>query len=183
MIVVRRVLPFILAAAALSAPAVAAPPEPVVSWGKAGVPYEQYLRDSIECGLRGHNQDVSATPQAKALRDASRRLESMDGTAPVADYATAGGVDPLAGVVQHARQMEMIKQGVRPEKQVADLKLEMQRAVAACLTERGYRRFTLDEAQTEHLKGLMRGTEARRHYLYSLASDAGVMERQALSAG
>ena len=52
-------------AAALTATAASAEPSPVDSWGRAGVDYDTYRYDSLECGLVGHYADVSQTEQAR----------------------------------------------------------------------------------------------------------------------
>ncbi len=75
-------------AAALAATPAVAQPKPVDSWGRAGVAYETYRNDSLECGLLGHNADVSQTEQAQAFAGATRQLESVDNTNYVPANAT-----------------------------------------------------------------------------------------------
>src|SRR6186713_1615043 len=67
-------------AIALAAAPAAAEPLPVDSWGRAGVAYETYRNDSLECGLLGYNADVSQTEQAQAFVTATRRFEAIDST-------------------------------------------------------------------------------------------------------
>jgi hypothetical protein len=76
-------------AAALAAAPVAAEPRPVDSWGRAGVAYETYRNDSLECGLVGYYADVSQTAEAQAFVTATRRLEGADNTNFVSPGASA----------------------------------------------------------------------------------------------
>src|SRR6188472_2243651 len=80
----------------LAAAPVAAEPLPVDSWGRAGVAYETYRNDSLECGLVGYYADVSQTEQAQAFVRATRQMETVDNpnyvppNATVADAAAMG---------------------------------------------------------------------------------------------
>src|SRR4051794_12285951 len=53
----------------------AAAPVPQQSWGKAGISFDQYRQDAIECGREGYYLDISQTADAKELVRASRRLD------------------------------------------------------------------------------------------------------------
>ena len=80
--------------AALAATPAAAAPRPVDSWGRAGVAYETYRNDSLECGLLGHYADVSRTEQARLFARASRQLETIDST------SYAGSSVPAAAPIE-----------------------------------------------------------------------------------
>ena len=54
------------------------------------------------------------------------------------------------------------------------------RAVVACLRERGYRQFRLTDDQRRQLRRLRHGTDERRAFLHSLASNPRVLEAQGL---
>ena len=60
------------------------------------------------------------------------------------------------------------------------LKQGMVAVVEDCLKGRGYVQFRLTDEQREMLSRLDRGSDARREYLYSLASNAEVLDAQAL---
>src|SRR6478736_7616711 len=93
-----------------TAPATATP-LPVDSWGRAGVAYETYRNDSLECGLGGYYADVSQTEEAQAFVTATRRLEDSDNSnysSPAASAAQA-----MDALVVQARQYEQIRRSIR----------------------------------------------------------------------
>lgn len=167
-------------AAALAAAPSLAEPKPVDSWGRAGVAYETYRNDSLECGLLGHNADVSQTEQAQAFVGATRQLESVDNTNYVPSNATPE--EAAAMSANQGRQYEQIRRGIRPQRQMEELKHGMVAVVEGCLRERGYVQFRLTDEQRETLSHLDRGSDERREFLYSLASNPEVLDAQALPA-
>src|SRR6188768_2390184 len=106
-------------AAALAAVPATAQPKPVDSWGRAGVAYETYRNDSLECGLVGYNADVSQTEQAQAFVRATRQMEGSDTTNYVSPGASAA--QTVDGVIVQARQYEQIRRSIRPEKRMHEL--------------------------------------------------------------
>jgi hypothetical protein len=171
------VLCAVMAAALAATPAVA-DPLPVDSWGRAGVAYETYRNDSLECGLVGYYADVSQTKEAQAFVTATRRLEDSDTTS----YASPGAspAQAMDALVIQARQYEQIRRSIRPEQKVRALKQGMEAVVQDCLRERGYVQFRLTDDQREMLAKLDKGSDERREYLYSLASNPEVLNAQAL---
>ena len=165
-------------AIALAAAPASAEPLPVDTWGRAGVAYETYRNDSLECGLVGYYADVSQTEQAQRFVRATRQMEGTDNT----NYVTPGAsaAQTLDGAVMQARQYEQIRRGIRPEKQAKDLKRGMEAVVGDCLRERGYVAFRLTDDQRERLSKLDKGSDERREFLYSLASNPEVLDAQAL---
>jgi hypothetical protein len=164
-------------ALALGAPAAAAP-RPVDSWGRAGVDYATYRNDSIECALLGHTADVSQTAQAQALVTATRRMEAVDNSNYVSPSASSSQATDL--MMTQAIRYQQIRRGVRPEKQIAELKQGLLHVVEDCLRERGYVRFRLTEEQRVALTKLRHGSEERHAFLHALAADPAVLEAQAL---
>jgi len=160
-----------------TAPATATP-LPVDSWGRAGVAYETYRNDSLECGLVGYYADVSQTEEAQAFVTATRRLEESDNS----NYASPGATpaQSLDMMVVQARQYEQIRRSIRPEQKMRALKSGMEAVVEDCLRERGYIQFRLTDEQSDMLAHLDRGSEERREYLYHLASNPDVLTEQAL---
>jgi len=158
----RLLVAFLIAAAASAATAA---PAPQVSWGKAGITLEQYRQDSLECGLKGHYTDVSQTQDAKVLARASGQLENLPSTLDPMDYAVTSG---------------HIVATARPDLRFRNVKNTLESATAQCLVERGYSRFTLTEDQRSALKKLKAGSDQRRAYLYSLASNPAVLQNQRL---
>src|SRR6478752_5768607 len=133
-------------------PATATPLQ-VDSWGRAGVAYETYRNDSLECGLLGYNADVSQTEQAQAFVTATRQFEAIDNP-----NFSAGSPD-LA--IEQARRYEQVRRSIRPEKRMDELKQGMVGVVEECLRERGYVQFRLTDEQRETLSHLDRGSEER----------------------
>lgn len=160
-----------LAAALATGPAAAAP-KPVDSWGRAGVAYETYRTDSLECGLRGYTADVSQTEQAQAFVAATRQFEAIDSTS-----FSVGSPDRA---IEQARRYEQVRRGIRPEKRMDELKQGMVAVVEDCLRERGYVQFRLTDEQREMLSHLDLGSEERREFLYRLASNPEVLAAQPL---
>jgi hypothetical protein len=184
-------------ALAASSPA-AAKPKPVDSWGRANVDYATYRNDSLECGLLGYSADVSQTEQARMFAAASRQLESIDNSnyagsgampsASVGSGGSQGGVQvpdvstaaAMSRGVEQARQYEQVRRSIRPERRMEELKRGMTAIVEDCLRERGYTQFRLTDEQREALSRLRKGSDARREYLHSLASNRAVLETQVL---
>ena len=164
--------------AALASTPAAAQPKPVDSWGRAGVAYETYRNDSLECGLVGYYADVSETEQAQDFVSATRQLEAIDNPNYAAPSATPADIAYLGA--EQARRYEQIRRSIRPEQAMRALKDGMEAVVEDCLRERGYVQFRLTDDQREMLSHLDRGSDERREYLYSLASNAAVLDSQAL---
>ncbi len=177
----------------------AAKPKPVDSWGRASVDYQTYRNDALECALTGHYADVSRTEQARMFVAASRQLEAIDNTSQAAGGASAAGarmggggsqggdVAPdtssagFAGPgIEQARRYEQVRRSIRPERRMEELKQDMTEVVENCLRERGYVQFRLTDEQREALSKLRRGSDARREFLYRLASNPDVLAAQAL---
>ena len=165
-------------AIALGAVPAAAEPLPVDTWGRAGVAYETYRNDSLECGLVGYYADVSQTEQARAFVGASRQLETVDNPNYVPPNATAADAANMGA--EQARRYEQIRRSIRPEQAMRALKLGMEAVVEDCLRARGYVQFRLTDEQSEALSKLDKGSEERREFLYRLASNPSVLEAQHL---
>jgi hypothetical protein len=77
-------------------------------------------------------------------------------------------------------QYQRIREGVRADARVAEVKNMMQTVTEACLAGRGYVRFRLTPEQHAHLARIRIGKPERHQYLYRLASDPAVVSRQAI---
>ena len=63
---------------------------PQRAWGKAGVTYEQYRADALECGQQALAVDIDHSLPVNKLRQASKELGAMDqGLASAASNAPA----------------------------------------------------------------------------------------------
>jgi hypothetical protein len=170
--------------ALLASPA-SAKRKPVESWGRAGVDFETYRNDSLECALIGYYADVSETEQAQKFVKATQRLENSDdhsmGTAvgtPAADNAVAGG--DMYRIAQIAARTEQIRSSIRPQKLMNELQQGLVGVVEQCLIERGYVQFRLTESQSKQLSRLKSGSPERHQFLHALASDPKVLDVQAI---
>src|SRR5579884_1224423 len=154
---------------------------PQESWGKAGITLAQYREDALECGLKGHYTDVSQTQDAKELVKASRQLDSLQSTfgpgtgAPGTGAAGASEADQMG---EYAASQQHIIDSARPDLRYRDIKKTLEATTAQCLAQRGYSKFTLTSEQRHRLGKLKAGSDERRAYLYSLASNAAVLESQ-----
>lgn len=162
-----------LAAAALAAGAAQAAPAPRESWGKPGVSYEAYRADALECGKQGYLLDISHTDDAQAFVRASRQLDDATQSTTSGGPGAAPGAaasDPIDQAVRIAKEQDQIQASVQPERRMARIKTLMQATVDKCLAAKGYVRFALKPEERRELEHLKPGSDARRTYLYKLAS-------------
>lgn len=151
------------------------------SWGKSGITLAQYRQDSLECGLKGHYTDISKTQDAKEFVRASHQLDNLQSTFAPGTATSGPGPDTTNGVYQmgqYAASQQHIIESVRPETRFKSIKHTLEATTAECLQQRGYSKFTLTDEQRHHLSKLRPGSDERRAYLYSLASDATVLAAQ-----
>lgn len=148
----------------IGATSAAAAPAPQESWGKAGVTYDQYRLDAVECSSEGYNLDISQTEDAKAFVRASRQLETEIGS----------GLDPYT--------YQSIVKNARPGMRYRSIKNLQQSTVDHCLANRGYRKFRLNAQQRDGLQKLKVGSLERHMYLYRLGTDSNVVGTQAVSS-
>ena len=151
-------LPLLMVSSAVAAPA------PRQSWGQAGVSYDQYRLDALECSAEGYNLDISKTEDAQAFVAASRRLETEIGS----------GVDP--------NTYQAIVSSARPGMRFRSIKQLQQSTVDDCLVSRGYSKFRLTDQQRSGLGKLKMGSVERHMFLYKLGSDSNVLSTQAVPA-
>lgn len=173
----------LMASIFVASPAFAAS-APKDSWGKAGVSLAQYRQDALDCGKQGYYSDISKTADAKAFVTASRQLDNVStaASAPTVTEMNATGPDTSNGVdqmVETANQKQHIVESVHAEERFHSIKKTLEEVVAQCLTARGYSKFRLTDEQRKQMSHLGAGTDARRQYLYSLASNPAVLKSQA----
>lgn len=85
----------------------------------------------------------------------------------------------MAEAIKFANTQQRILHSARPEQQFDDIRDLLQSTVDQCLAARGYSRFELTEDQRHAIAKLKIGSEARRTFLYRLASDPAVLAAQA----
>ena len=182
----RPMFAFSLGAVAVASPAVSAP-APTESWGKAGITMAQYRQDALECGLKGYYTDISKTQDAKEFVRASRELDTV--TAGAMGPSTTGSnstgpasTDSLDQAARYADIQQHIVEGVRPDERFRSIKTTLLSNDQQCLAQRGYSRFVLTQNQRAALRKLKAGSDERRAYLYSLASNPIVLQSQRAAA-
>ena len=171
-----------------AATAVAAAPAPKESWGKAGITLAQYRQDALECGLQGHYTDISQTDDAKAFVNASKQLDAVTtggASVPMTIESNPGGPDMTNATDQmaaYAAQQQHIVDNVRPDERFKSIKRTLESKADQCLISRGYSKFALTDEQRHALKKLKAGSDERRAYLYSLATNPAVLQSQKVAA-
>lgn len=154
---------------------------PRTVWAKAGVSYEQFRYDGLECGMKGLARNIDNSAEVKTLTRASRQLESIDASARVSWSQDAGrmGQSDLGSIAtSRANQEQAVREATRPEEQYARIKEMMFQIVRSCMIDRGYTKIVLTEDQRKEYGGVKGGAEARRAYIHKLASDPHVLEMQ-----
>jgi len=152
------------------APAALASTKPAaVSWGKPGVTLEQYRQDAVECGTAAYTMDLSGTEAAKVLKRATRELENNE-----ANLQTLSGNWGYTQM-QLVQRSAWIIHAARPTLRFREVRELQEQGLAVCLTDRGYKRFSLTKEQQDHLRRLKAGSPERHQYLYSLSVDPMVL--------
>lgn len=156
-------------------------PAPKESWGKAGITLAQYRHDALDCGLRGYYTDISKTDDAKAFVNASRQLDTLTngGSTPVPTTDPAAAMDQA---VQYANQQQHVVDSVHADERVRNIKKMLVSNDEQCLINKGYSRFALTDGQRHTLSKLKAGSDRRRLFLYTLASDPSVLQNQKAAA-
>jgi hypothetical protein len=177
---VASLVSVVLAGRAISAPA------PEETWGKAGISLDRYREDSVDCGLQGYYTDISKTEDAQELVRASRQLDTVTAGA-IAPNTPAGGptnpatVDSMDQALQYAQTQQHIVESVRPDERFRNIKKSLISNTERCLIQRGYSKLRLTDDQRHRLRKLKFGSEERREYLYSLATNRSILARQKVS--
>ena len=154
-------------------------PAPQDSWGKAGVSLAQYRQDAVDCAVEGYNLDISKSDDAHAFVRASSELDSVPG--PVINQTVGtgpNGTNTVDVMADFANIQGHIIDNLRPEQRFKSIKQMQLAKISACLKERGYLKFRLTQEQRHRLTKLKFGSDQRREYLYSLASNADILASQ-----
>lgn len=159
-----------------------------VAWGKPGVSRIDYGTDVGMCtGLsvvqKTGNQTNSAGGTEGRNVEASRNSEGSSGS-QVGPPASNGGVSapmPATGAYSGMTSADFAQRAAN-QQQSREMAQKRARAEAfrTCLVERGYREFALTREQQAELARHRKGTDAHVEYLYTLGSDAAVLEKQGL---
>lgn len=170
----RATCPVMIAALFVGAATAQAGEAPKFAWGKAGVAYQQYRDEAYDCAMVGLDSNIDKTAPVETLRSASRQLEALDGRL----QSMAGASNPAAAGMNYAADTQAIQASARPEKQIDAIKQIIFPVIQQCMIKRGYTRFALTEDQRAHLSTFKDKSDERRTYLYTLASDGDIVEKQ-----
>jgi len=124
------------------------------SWGQPGATFEFYEDATLEC-----------------LARAAKFTPDLSGETPMAQAPTTS-LDSMDAMISQAWVVE--------NAQIREARRQRQGVIDACLTELGFVKFGLTDAQLAVLDALPRGTEERKHYLHSLGSDPAILRAQGL---
>lgn len=152
----------ILCATMIAAPVAAADRHLPVSWGKAGVPFDRYRTDAVECATSGYFTDVRGNPSADMF---VRGFNVVDRTL----NGSGGGGD-----IMNQRRLFAL------DRKIDEVDQHLHAIVADCLVGKGYTRFRLTSAQARAVGKLEKGSDGRKRYLHQLGSDGTIIERQKL---
>ena len=133
----------------------------------------KYRADSVTCGRQGYYLDVTGMETVAVFKAASRQLENNEN-----DLAASASLGDANRVMDIAANSARIVQAARPRERMNELRKLMEKAVATCLAERGYRQFRLTEAQRDQLRQFKKGTPERFAYLHALSSNPAVLAEQ-----
>ena len=133
------------------------------SWGKTGVSYLQYRTDAVECAYRVGQDAAVEYPEVDLIfaTDIAMPGAEKDVDMPMREMVDAASPNPG-----------------RMSRPFREISSQLQEPLAKCLGERGYRRLRLTKDQAKQLRSLSVGSKARQVYLWNLAVDPQVQQRQ-----
>jgi hypothetical protein len=173
----------IVALAALSfvaaGPAFAVGKPADMSWGKPNVAFASYNADAQQCAQRAFGVKVGMKPQTAEALGVLQAM-SLYSFFTSWNYRQHGGPMAAAEAVRPDRApfRNTNYEGMFKHAAWVDVVEQLQQVVDTCLTERGYRKFRLTDAQRDTLRRLKAGTAERQHYLHSLGSNPQVLAMQ-----
>ncbi len=130
----------------------------VTSWKKAGVSFQQYREESIECAKLGYFRDVSRDKPAerflRGFRTADDALNQVD----------------ISGAASGAGRWRDTILRTQPDRQKKDLHTIQVKDVHDCLMDKGYSTFVLSSTEAGMLSKYPSGSPERHRYLHRLAS-------------
>nr|WP_295105564.1 hypothetical protein [uncultured Caulobacter sp.] len=133
------------------------------SWGKTGISYLQYRTDAVECAYKVGQSAPVEYPLVDIIFSTNIAMPGAEKDVDMPMREMVDAANPNPG---------------RMNRQFREISSQLQEPLAKCLGERGYRRFRLNRDQVKELKGLSIGSKARQVYLWNLAVDPQVQQRQ-----
>jgi hypothetical protein len=161
---------------------------PSTSWGKAGVSKVDYGTDIDMCtGLAAQQVTGASTNTAGGINGSNNQAQTgsdrgattqpgAGGTPPPATQGGTVGSTPAGGVYSGVASADYAQRAATQQRTQEMLaKRAKSDALKSCLTERGYKEFTLTAEQRAHLATLKAGSNEYHLYLYKLGSDPAVV--------
>lgn len=154
------------------------------SWGKAGVSKVDYGTDIGMCtGLAAQQRAGGPTTTAGGMGGQNNQPQTggdrgattqpgPGGSPPPATQGGTAGTTPASGTYSGVASSDYAQRAATQQRTQEMLAKRAQSdALKACLTERGYREFTLSAEQRAHLATLKTGSNEYHEYLYKIGSD------------
>jgi hypothetical protein len=178
----------LFAACAVVALSACTTPGQQTSWGKAGVSKVDYGTDVGTCtgtaslfgGGSGVNTagGISGANNAPPAHEPGRGSQELSpgGGPPAASQAATSSSLPAAGNYSGTVSQDYAQRAATQQRtQEMMAKRARADALRSCLSERGYREFTLTPQQRARLATLKAGSNEYHEYLYSLGSDPAML--------
>jgi len=156
-----------------------------LSWGKVGVSLNEYARDSHECAET--SRYVTTYIPAKSLR----QLDALS-SAQLLDTVMQIGASDAMGIVQSITKLRSADDVARRSNTFGakyisivsfNVRDQLQAVIDKCLFERGYVPIQLKDSQVKKLKKFRRHSTERTSFLYSIDTDANVIDSQRVRLG
>jgi hypothetical protein len=158
------------AAAALALCACTTPNSLTTAWGKPGVTKNDYGSDVGMC------TGIASMANAGSGVNTAGGVSGRNSGAGSSAAAPGGGGTVAGGTYQGMASSDYAQRAATQQRsQEMAAKRAQTDAYRSCLTERGYKEFTLTPEQNAHLATLKVGSEEYHEYLYSLGSDPAVV--------
>jgi len=154
------------------------------SWGKAGVPLEQYVQDGAECAETSRYVTTYIKPDTLKRLSALSSAQLLDAVMKLGGnrigFNSTGfveGITTLRSTNEIARRSNTFS--AQYESIISfDVRDQLQAVLNKCLVERGYVHIWLTKSQQTAMRQLKRGSQERTIYLHSIGSDATLVTQQ-----
>jgi hypothetical protein len=176
------------ATAAAALVACSTTPSTQLAWGKAGVSKQDFGTDIGNCtGLAAATESTdngANTAGGISGKNATGGGQGVASNSGPSVGASAGSPQTIGGgTYRDMANPDLVQRAATQQRAQEMNKVRASQGVLkSCLTERGYREFSLTPEQHAVLAKLPLGSNDYYEYLYKLGSDAEVMAKQAAPA-
>ncbi len=154
---------------------------PTTSWGKEGVSMSEYRLDGAQCAVLA----ASSHPE-NSVANSAGGINGRNSSVPNLPTVVPGGTPPAPGtavptsgnVYRESASPDFVSRAANQQR-AQELAIQRLRtdALKSCLVDRGYTEFPLTPEQRKQLATLAEGSDARREYLYKLATDPATLAK------